>query len=64
MALIRIIVEGVGGVKLNTDGALDKWLEKKQVQCLIDSDGDEVVGFDILVDGGTYKLGPPEKRQQ
>lgn len=63
MAPIRIIVESVGGVKLSTDAALDKWLENKKVQCLIDSDGDEVVDFDSLVDGGTYTLGPPQHKQ-
>ena len=51
MAPIKITVEGVGGVKLSTDAALDKWLENKKVQCLIDSDGDEVVDFGTLNDG-------------
>eukprot|EP00339_Tiarina_fusa_P003020 CAMPEP_0117010082 /NCGR_PEP_ID=MMETSP0472-20121206/8983_1 /TAXON_ID=693140 ORGANISM="Tiarina fusus, Strain LIS" /NCGR_SAMPLE_ID=MMETSP0472 /ASSEMBLY_ACC=CAM_ASM_000603 /LENGTH=304 /DNA_ID=CAMNT_0004712537 /DNA_START=75 /DNA_END=989 /DNA_ORIENTATION=+ len=63
MAPIRITVEGVGGVKLSTDAALDKWLENKKVQCLIDSDGDEVVDFDSVVDGGTYTLGPPQQQR-
>jgi len=63
MAPIRIAVEGVGGVKLSHNAALDKWLENKKVQCLIDSDGDEVVDFDSLVDGGTYTLGPPPQSQ-
>ena len=40
MAPIRIIVEDVGGVKLSSDAELDKWLENKKVQCLIDGDGD------------------------
>ena len=61
MAPIRITVEGVGGVKLSTDAALDKWLGIMKVQCLVDSDGDKVVDFDSLVDGGTYTWGPPQQ---
>jgi hypothetical protein len=64
MAPIRITVEGVGGVKLSSNDELGRFLEKKKVQCLIDSDGDQVYGFDSLVDGGTYTLGPPQRQQQ
>ena len=32
---------------------------EKNVQCLIDSDGDQIVGFESLERDGTYKLGPP-----
>ena len=64
MTPIRITVEGVGGVKLSTDAALDKWLGKKKVKCLIDSDGDEVVDFDSLVDGGEYTLGESDVNEQ
>ena len=59
----RIAVEGVGGVKLSNDDELDKWLNKKSVECLRDSDGDENVGFESLVDGGKYTLGAPKKQQ-
>lgn len=58
MTTKKITVDTVGGVKLSTDAGLDKWLENKKVQCLIDSEGDEVVDFDSLVHGGKYKLGP------
>lgn len=51
MATIRIRVDHVGGVKLSIDAELDNWLENKKVQYLIDSDGDEVVGFASLVSG-------------
>jgi hypothetical protein len=64
MAPIRITVEGVGGVKLSSNDELGRFLENKKVQCLIDSDGDQVYGFDSLVDGGTYTLGPPQQQQQ
>jgi hypothetical protein len=58
------MVEGVGGVKLSSNDELGRFLENKKVQCLIDSDGDQVYGFDSLVDGGTYTLGPPQQQQQ
>ena len=58
MAPIRINVEGVGGVKLTTDAELDKWLTNQGVDALLDSDGDQVVGFATLVDGSRYTLGP------
>ncbi|KAG7338768.1 serine/threonine protein kinase-like protein [Nitzschia inconspicua] len=64
MAPIRIDVEGVGGVKLTTDAELDKWLTKMGVDALLDSDGDQVVGFATLVDGSRYTLGPLILQQQ
>ena len=64
MAPIRINVEGVGGVKLTTDAELDKWLTNQGVDALLDSDGDQVVGFATLVDGSRYTLGPPRILQQ
>ena len=63
MAPIKITVEGVGGVKLSTDAELDKWLAMKQAQCLIGSDGYQVIGFASLEDGGTYTLGPQQQHQ-
>ena len=63
MASKRIIV-GVGGVKLSSDGDLERFLEKKNVECLIDSDGDAVYGFDTLENGGKYTLGPPLPQQK
>ena len=59
----KITVHGVGGVKLSSDAEFDKWLSKKGVECLLDHDGDEVVGFASLVDGGTYTLGPQPSLQ-
>ena len=35
--------------------SLDRWLKGR---CLRDSEGDQVVDFDLLVDGGMYTLGP------
>lgn len=64
MAPIRITVEGVGGVKLSTNAGLDKLLKNKNVQSLIDSNGDEVVDFDSLVERVTYTLGPPRQQHQ
>ena len=55
---IRIIVKGVGGVKLSNDAELDKWLGIQSVACLLDDDGDQVLGFQSLAPGGTYTLGP------
>ena len=60
----KITVEGVGGVKLSTDAGLVRWLSRKGVDCLRDSDGDEVVDFESLEDGGRYTLGPPKQQQQ
>jgi hypothetical protein len=62
MAPTKITVDGVGGVKLSNDSELDKWLNKKEVECLVDSKGDEVGGFDTLVNGGKYTLGPPQQQ--
>ena len=62
MAPIKITVEGVG-VKLGSDAALDKWLDRKGIRCLLDGDGDEIVDIESLVDGGTYTLGPPIQQQ-
>ena len=60
----KITVEGVGGVKLSSDAALDKWLGNKGVECLLDEEGDEVVDFESLVHDRTYTLGPPLMQQQ
>jgi len=64
MASKKITVDGVGGVKLSNDNEFYFWLSKKHVESLVDSEGDEVVGFESLTDGGTYTLGPPEQQQQ
>jgi hypothetical protein len=56
MAPKKITVHGVGGVKLSNDTELDKWLDKKEVECLVDTEGDEVGGFCSLAQGGTYTL--------
>eukprot|EP00978_Attheya_sp_CCMP212_P021676 scaffold63644_cov46-Attheya_sp.AAC.1 len=62
MAPKRIAVDGVGGVKLSNDNELDKWLNKKGAGCLIDREGDEIVGFESLMNGGEYTLGPPQQQ--
>eukprot|EP00543_Licmophora_paradoxa_P002920 CAMPEP_0202451362 /NCGR_PEP_ID=MMETSP1360-20130828/9824_1 /ASSEMBLY_ACC=CAM_ASM_000848 /TAXON_ID=515479 /ORGANISM="Licmophora paradoxa, Strain CCMP2313" /LENGTH=55 /DNA_ID=CAMNT_0049069925 /DNA_START=23 /DNA_END=186 /DNA_ORIENTATION=+ len=54
---MRIIIEGVGGKKISTEERYEKWLAGKGVTCLLDRDGDEI-DFGLLVDGGTYTLGP------
>ena len=60
----KIIVDGVGGVKLSSDAALDKWLEKKGVDCVFDAeDGYQVVDFESLVDGGKYTVTPPRQQE-
>lgn len=55
-------------MKLSSNGDLDRWLGKKGVECLRNADGDEVGGFDTLVHGGRYTLGPnvplPQQQQQ
>ena len=61
---IRITVEGVGGVRLSNDAELERWLGKKGVECLINEEGDEVVGFASLAAGGKYTLGPPQQPRQ
>ena len=57
---MRIIVDGIGGVKLVSEQGYEKWLKKNQRMCLLDSDGDQI-DFESLVDGGKYTLGPPAK---
>ena len=64
MVPIKINVEGVGGVKLTTDAELDKLLTNQGVDALLDSDGDQVVGFATLVNGSRYTLGPRILQQQ
>ena len=54
MAPIRITVEGVGGVKLSTDAGFDKLLTRYGVNSLLDIDGDQIVGFESLIESGTY----------
>ena len=41
--------EGISGFKLSADAELDKWLSRKGAECLLDSDADEVVGFESLM---------------
>jgi hypothetical protein len=41
----KIAVDGVGRVKLSNDNEPDKWLIKKEVDCLVDSKGYEIAGF-------------------
>ena len=62
MAPKKITVDGVG-LKLSNDRELVRWLHNKKVQCLIDSDGDEIGGFETLEDGGEYTLGPLQRAQ-
>lgn len=38
-----VTVDGVGGVKLSNDNGLDKWLNNQGVECLVDSEGDQVI---------------------
>ena len=64
MATKRITVNGVGGIKLSNDAEFDKWLGMQSVACLLDNDGDQILGFQSLVTGGTYTLGPPVKKQR
>lgn len=64
MATKRITVNGVGGIKLSNDAEFNKWLGMQSVACLLDDDGDQVLGFQSLVTGGTYTLGPPVKKQK
>lgn len=37
-------------MKLSSDGELDKWLNNENGRPLLDSDGDQVVGFETLVE--------------
>ena len=59
---MRIIVEGVGGVKISSEERYEKWLARNGRQCLLDSDGDQI-DFGFLVEGGSYTLGPPIQQQ-
>jgi len=61
---IRIIVKGVGGVKLASEEGYHNWLKRQGVVCLLDNDGDQVVDFQSLAPGGTYTLGPLVKKQK
>lgn len=63
MVTKKITVGGTG-IKLSHDADVEKLLDRKGVQCLVDSDGDEIFGFESLEDGGTYTLGPPKQQQQ
>jgi serine/threonine protein kinase len=54
----RIVVKDVGGVKLSSNEGLQKLLENKNVESLIDDEGDMVLDFESLEDGGNYTLGP------
>jgi hypothetical protein len=58
----KIAVDGVGRVKLSNDKELDKWLIKKEVDGLVDSEGCEVGGFESLVDDGKYTLTMASKK--
>ena len=60
MTTKRITVDGFG-VKLSSNDGLRFLLESRGGQSLLDNDGDEVGGFDSLVDGGKYRLGPPSE---
>ena len=55
---MKIEIEGVGGVKLFSEDGYEKWLRKKNVGYLLDSEGDQV-DFEGLAEGGTYTLPPP-----
>ena len=48
MVTKRIIVTGVGGVKLSYDTEYERLLSSINVQSLVDSDGYEVVGFEFM----------------
>ena len=63
MAPKKITVEGTG-IKLSRDGELIQLLDRNGVKCLIDSDGDEIFGFDSLENGGTYQGGSPLPKQK
>ena len=64
MATKRIVVEGIGGVKLSSDAEFDNWLKRKGVACLIDDEGDEIGGFGTLVNGSSYTVGQSQQPQQ
>ena len=60
---MKITVEGGGGVKLSSEERYKELLVTNGIQCLLDSDGDQI-DFGLLVDGGMYTLGPPRIQQQ
>lgn len=39
-------------------------LQRRHVLCLMDESGDDIEDFESLVDGGNYRLGPPQQQQQ
>ena len=55
---IRIIVKGVGGVKLASEEGYQNLLKRQGVACLLDDEGDQVMDFQSLAPDGTYTLGP------
>ena len=58
MARKRIIVDGKP-VQLSNHQEYNDYINRKRVECLEDTNGTEIGGFDSLDDSGTYRLGPP-----
>jgi len=58
---MRIIVEGIG-LDLGSREDLNDFLKSEGIKCLLQNGIRQ--GYDRLVDGGTYTLGPPIQQQQ
>ena len=64
MASKKITVDSNRKVALGSNGDYQQWLDREGVKCLIDNEGYEIPGYDLLVNGERYALGPPEQQQQ
>ena len=51
-------IKGAFHVKLSNQEGYDHLLARKNIQCLVDSDGCEIHTYADLVDGGVYTAGP------
>ena len=59
MARRRIIIVDGKPVHLSSHQEYNDYINRKRVECLEDTDGAEMGGFESLDDSGTYRLGPP-----
>lgn len=55
---------GDEGVKLASQAGLEKQLQARNIRCLIDTEGDQVTEFAVLIDGSTYTCGPVIEEQK
>ena len=71
IVLINADGDEMGSAKVVNDSDYLNWLHMKELDILVDNDGDDIPGFGALVDGGRYTGRPrqgdtkiPQQRQQ